>query len=335
MSDADGTATTMRAAVRRGGLVFAFVVTACGSAEVATCHVAADCASGVCKTDGTCGSATVDAGSVTFGDASVRAPDAKYSDTQSKSDTTDAAGQDASQPGVDAAPAACTPNGDGVVTRAEVPFVVGAEAHWRAATKVAFDTAGVAQAGGGRSWDASGNLPGDKAILLRTDPVAGTWFADKFKGATYASRLSQDADLLGVFEVTQDALLLRGVVSPKDGLGRTLLTYAPPVAMLKFPLQLGAKWQTVAVVSNEFGLPLYTETYDMEVDAHGTFATPVGAYPVLRVRVKLVQALVMTKRSMLFVSECIGTIAAIDLEATDSTSEPKTAASLRRIAPAQ
>jgi hypothetical protein len=329
--------TVLRVALRQGRLWFALALAACGTSQVAACHVAADCASGVCRADGTCGAGTTDAGSVTFGDAGVAAPDGKGSDTQGNSDGKGTV--DTGQPGSDVAPATCAPNGDGVITRAEIPFVVGAEAHWRSAAHVSFDTAGVAQADGGRGWDASAALPGDKAIVLHTDPIAGTWFADKFKGATYASQLSQDYKLLGVFEVTSEALLLRGVVSPTDGLTRTLLTYTPPIPMLKFPLQVGATWQTTASVSNEFGVPVYTEAYAMQVDAHGTFATPLGKFPVLRVLVKLDRATtpvpvpLLSQRSMLFVAECIGTVASIDLETSDAAAEPKSAASLRRIAP--
>lgn len=273
----------------------------------------------------------------------MRAPDAKGTDAQGKQGA-DALGHaadaaaDGSQSGVDGGPVACTPNGDGVVTRSEVPFLVGAQAHWRAAAHVPFDTAGVAQADGARAWDASTQLPGDKAILLHTDALEGAWFADQFPGATYASRLSQESDLIGVFQVTADALLLRGVVSPTDGLTRTLLTYSPPVPMLAFPLTMGAHWQQTATVSGQAqGLLVgYAEAYDLHVDAHGTFATPLGKFPVLRVRVAIDRPLTLlpSRRSLLFVAECMGTIAAIDLESSDPASEPTSAASLRRIAPA-
>ena len=59
-------------------------------------------------------------------------------------------------------------------------------------------------------------------------------FAPKFSGATYALKLQEGSDLLGVFETSPGALLLRGVVSPNDdAFTKTELTNTPAVSTLK------------------------------------------------------------------------------------------------------
>ena len=102
-------------------------------------------------------------------------------------------------------------------------------------------------------------------------------------------------DLLGVFETSPGALLLRGVVSPTETASKTELTNTPAVSVLKFPLTKGAKWTTDADVGGTAqGVALfgtYTEKYTSEVDAEGTLKTPLGTFDVLRVKVVLTRTI--------------------------------------------
>ena len=131
------------------------------------------------------------------------------------------------------------------------------------------------------------------------------------------------SELLGVFDVTPGALLLRGVVSPADGLQRTELTNAPAVATLQFPLQVSKTWQ---ITTNVTGLAQgifanYTEKYDTQVDAAGEVVTPYGTFRALRLRTILTRTVglvVTTIRVYAFVAECFGTIARI----TSKDNEP-------------
>ena len=61
------------------------------------------------------------------------------------------------------------------------------------------------------------------------------YFAGQAAGATYATKLSQTEDLLGVFELTDTRLLLRGVVSPEAGIYRTELVYEEMSFDIKLP----------------------------------------------------------------------------------------------------
>jgi len=81
---------------------------------------------------------------------------------------------------------------------------------------------------------------------------------------------------------------------------------------------------------------LYAETYSFSVDAHGTLKTPLGPFPVLRIRSKLDRLfgiLASQERSVLFVAECFGTVAAIDAVSGETADDFTKAASVRRIAP--
>ncbi|HTM21487.1 MAG TPA: hypothetical protein VL172_13295, partial [Kofleriaceae bacterium] len=169
-------------------------------------------------------------------------------------------------------------------------------------------------------------------------PVAGAWWADDFPGASYAARLSQRQELLGVFELTGTALLLRGVVSPEAGLYRTELTYDPAVRVLAFPIDPDDTWSDTATVSGlaQGVYSIYTEAYQSDVDASGDAVTPYGSFPVLRVRVELtrtVGAAVVTNRTYLFVSECYGTVATVVSNDYEPDAEFTQAAELRRLAP--
>jgi hypothetical protein len=179
---------------------------------------------------------------------------------------------------------------------------------------------------------------GDHDALVETLAPEGQWWAPRFPGATYAARLTDDSDLLGVFEVTDTALLLRGVVSPADGAGRTELTYDPAVEVLRFPLRSAATWTTTSTVSGvASGVPgAYTERYDSQVDASGELITPFATFPVLRVRVVLTRTVglvVTTVRTFAFVTECFGTVASVRSRDNETSSEFTRAAEARRLAP--
>ena len=310
-------------------LLTAMTLAGC-SGDTPACRVGADCASGACRADGTC------------------APGADATSGFAWADTTaqaDAPGGDAPPP-VDNGPAAdaspdpivCSNDGDGVIEREKVPMAAELSSTFRIASDVTVDTAGTTDESGNRIWSLDGPLPGDQKVLVETLPVSGTWFAAKFPGATYAARLSQSEELLGVFEAAPSALLLRGVVSPEDGLLRTELTLDPPVVVLKFPLALGATWSTSTAVSGvALGVPgIYSEDYVQSIDDAGTLETPYGSFDVLRVHVTLkrtVGLLTTTVHTHLFVTECFGTVASIVSKSGESGPEFTEAAEVRRLGP--
>lgn len=299
-----------RAATGAAALALAaLAAAACSTSDPATCDDPTDCPSGFCRADRTC--APVD----DLVDGGLDAGD----------DT-------------DAPPAGCVPDHDGTLTRDELVMAAGQTATFRVATDIVTDTAGTQGAGGTRTWDYRAAVTGDADLDLTLLAPAGQWWAASFPGASYATRLSADAALLGVMRLDASGLSLLGVVSPEGGLARTELTYDPPVPIVPTPLGPSASWTTTSTVSGvAVGVfSVYTERYQSRVDAVGTLAAPFGSFPVRRIAVDLtrtVGAAVTTRRSFAFVSECYGTVATIASQDYEPGAEFTRAAELWRLAP--
>jgi hypothetical protein len=299
------------------GLVLANAACADSGRE---CNVGADCASGACNLDGTC--APVPEGGTT------REAGKDVSSTDAGSSA------DASSP-VDGA---CPVNDSGTILRSQVILQSGLHATFRIAENATVSTAGETLPDGSRTWDLSGALPGDQDVLVETLPVTGNWYASAFSSATYATPLSNSSTLLGVFDTTESALLLQGVVSPEGGLTQTELTYMPAVTTLQFPLMTGATWATTSTVTGQadgvYGV--YTEAYQSTADVRGTMKTPLATFEVQRVGTVLtrtVGVVVTITRSYVFVTDCYGAVAAITSQADETQTEFTSAAEVRRVAP--
>ncbi len=283
------------------------------------CDTGADCESGACR-DRVC----VDPGVPEGGGGQAAA-------------STTTSGSGAGGGGAGGGTVVCSPNNDGTITRDEVPIQVGLSAKFLSAVDAPVSTAG-ATVDGVRVWDLAGPLAGDQLSLLETMSLASSWYGPVYPGATYAARLSQTETLLGVFEVTPAALLLRGVVSPEDGVGRTELTYSTPVPVLAFPLEVGSAWSTDSTVSGLAGgiFSTYLEEYDVIVDARGELTTPFATFDVLRVRVDLTRwlgAFPTTTRTYVFVTECFGSVATVVSQPNEPSVEFTSAAEVRRLSP--
>lgn len=286
-----------------------------------TCHVGSDCPSGVCDS-GVCGEPE---------------PTTSSTGTGASSTSSSGSGSSSSSSGSGGG-GLCSPNHDGTITRSEIPLAAGLSAKFSAATNVTFATSGTDLGNGKRDWNLAQAFAGDHLSLLETLPLSGQWFEADFAGATYAAKLSETNDLLGVFEITADKLLLRGVVSPTNGATKTELTYNPPVPALEFPLTQGKTWSQLTTVTGiAQGIPLglgYIEQYDDAVDAAGSLETPFGTFDVLRVRTTMVRAGgVLTLRSFAFTAECFGTVASVTSQNNEPNMEFSSASELRRLSP--
>jgi hypothetical protein len=300
---------------------------AAGEPLGAECEVGSDCESGACN-DGVC---VDEPGGTGGGGAGAGA-----SGGAGGAGAASAGGAGGESSGGGGA-GLCSPNEDGTIERAEVPIGPGLDAKYRVATDVEISTASTLVEGV-PTWDLSGALAGDMSLLLETLPLTGQWFESSFPGASYAARLSSSADLLGVFEIDEDALVLRGVVSPDDGAFRTELEYDPPVTVLAFPLTEGSSWTTESTVSGLANgvFSFYTEDYASIVDERGDVVTPFSTFDALRVRIDLtrtVGALQTTQKTFAFVTECFGTVATIDSTTNESGDEFTDVSEIRRLTP--
>lgn len=306
----------------------------CGD-NTSQCVSGADCPSGMCGSDGQCVPAlgTSSGGDVDDGSSSS---DAAESSTTADSDSASSEGDESTS--TTGAPGDCMPpNGDGLIERLEIFFDPGLQVNFLAAQAVTFDTAGTT-VDGQTVWDMSVDFPGDHTSSGEYLTIEGQWFEPSFPGATYATRLTDADDLLGVFEATDSALTLRGVVSPVGGATRTELVYDPPVTVLSFPLVQGKSWESDSTVTGvALGVPtVYTESYENRIDASGVLRTAFGDYEVLRLGVVLTRTIGIVNtvvRSYSFISECVGTVGTVRSNDDEDSVEFTQAAEVRRIDP--
>jgi hypothetical protein len=285
------------------------MIAACGDDGSATpCSDDTDCPSNFCRADGTCAPVEVDA---------PLGPDAP----------------------TDGPNGVCSPNHDSMITQAELPLVAGKMATFRVAIDPTFDTAGTAGPGGARIWDLTAQLAMDTDRPLALLSPVGTWWESTFPTASYAALLSAEADLLGVFKVDANSLVLLGVVSPAAGTFRTELTYDPPAKILTLPIAPAGTWTTTSSVSGtaQGAIASYMERYASLVDQVGTMKTPYGEFPVVRVATDLTRssfgATLLTKRSFAWIAECFGSIATVSSQDFETSAEFTDPAEVRRLAP--
>lgn len=251
--------------------------------------------------------------------------------------------EDVPAPPPDAAPprdgAVCSGNRDGVVERSEMAFLTGASVLYavnRAGTVVEpVDTAGAAGASG-RVWNFSAAVAQDQRVLDEVLSPRGQWWSSRYPDATFAAVADRATNLLGVYRVSDAALELLGTVSAE--MNRTDLRFTPPVAVLRFPLRVGASWdQTV----NGNGFVNFTplanvNRYTTRVDADGEVWTPAGRFRALRVRSDLDQSIPLTvfrvtRRTYTFLAECWGVVARVTSVDNEAAEEFRRASEYRRL----
>lgn len=318
----------------RRSIAVAFVLVAlpaggaCSSSSDTQCTVGADCASGVCESNGRCAPV-----STTHADAGTNVPaDAQVQEAQG-GDAPDEETGTGTEGGV-----GCTPNHDGTITRDEVPMIAGLHANFVIAENVTVDSAGTTNPDGSRSWDFSGMLAGDHTAVTTTDAPQGQWFSSQFTTATYTTKLSDTSTLVGVFQATGQSLLLQGVVSPTSGTQQTEVSYMPAAEILGLPMSMGSSWSSTSTITGtDMGVQvLYTEKYASTVDAHGTLKVPYGTFDVLRVQTTLtrtVGAVVTVTQSLAFIAECFGPVATLTSQSDETKTEFTNAAEAQRLAP--
>ncbi len=280
----------------------------CGSSPAGQCEINADCASGVCGDDGQCNT----------NDAPDAGPD--------------------SDGGPDAGGlSACGGVIDEEITRDEVPMKAGIQADFRVAADLSFDTSGELVEGV-RHWDLAQDFNGDADVAVELFDTQSAWYNTLFPDASYSAKLATGSDLLGVFQLTDSALLLLGVVSPEDGFTRTELTYDPPVTLMPIPLVEGASFSTDSTVSGlaQGIASFYSEEYVGLADSSGILSTPFGEFRVIRNRIEMTRTvglLVTETKQYNFVSECTGIVGSMLSKEGEQDVDFSEVAEIRRLIP--
>ncbi|MBU1432831.1 hypothetical protein KKF91_20010 [Myxococcota bacterium] len=214
--------------------------------------------------------------------------------------------------------AACAPNGDGVISDAEMPVQAGLGGLFRINDPEALipvDLAGVVSEGG-VIWDFTSDALGALERVERTLPPQGFWFAPHFPTATYVGVLDAGLGMLAVFQRVDGALNLLGVASERAG--GTLLIYDTPVPALRFPLRPGDHWaaQTAARGQLEGAEVVLEMRYSFEAGAAGIIQLPAGDVPVIPLSMIANQQVegapfAIQRRTTLFMAECLGGVARV------------------------
>jgi hypothetical protein len=230
----------------------------------------------------------------------------------------------------------CPANGDGRLERAEVVVSFDLAVLYRAPPSgrtVPVDLAGAVE-DAVRTWHFEEPVADERVVEEAVGHVRPEWVARAFPSATYLASLSEQYATSGVFRLDDDALLLLGVVS--DSGQSTLVTYDPPVPVLRFPVSEGDTWTVTTSGSGRMSwVPFWdTEEYTFTADAAGVVVVPAGRFPVIRVRTELTQTvgLVVTRRiSYGFFAECWGRVAQVVSRDGERELEFSTAADYRRL----
>lgn len=234
------------------------------------------------------------------------------------------------QPALDASLPACLPNRDGVIDESELPIALGATVNYYAANDRDVSL-------GGTTWDLSVEN-GDPVVAIGPTALKDQWYASQFSSGQF---VVPSGDLDGVYHQDSQALWLDGLASQAEGAQKTLIRYAQPLPVLRFPIQSGDAYSTTTALvdSTVSGLPFVgTDKLDVSITGDGKLLVPYVEFsPVLKVqtlatRTPSTGTPVVTKRTTIFMFECFGEIARAESRTDESNPEFTKAAYLRRFA---
>jgi hypothetical protein len=249
------------------------------------------------------------------------------------------------QPDAGAALPTCVPDRDGQITADELPIVLGATVAYYASPPGVTRTVDLSGTGSGesRDWDLSTENPDDLVIALGPIALRDQWYAPNFPSSQF--ELDAGSGLDGIYHQTDEALFLDGTASHDEAptAGKTLIVYAAPVALLRFPIVDGDSYTTLATIPGATidGLPFIgTDQVDVDVSGSGRLDVPYVEFsPALRVQTLITRKATgttgtptITKRSTDFMFECFGQVAHAESLADEPNADFTTAAYLRRFA---
>ncbi len=236
-------------------------------------------------------------------------------------------------------PLGCLPDLDGRLTAAEVPVVLGVPLDFYVGGNVTVDVAG-AGSGDTRRWDWSEERAADTVEPTIADGLGTRWYAGLFPGGQFSAPGAGGLD--GIYAKDDQGVYLLGLASPVDVPGNnTVLRYAAPVAVLRFPLTEGAHWTEVGTITGGTlnGLPYNgADTYEIGADARGELHLPyVRFVDALRVRTLVVSRPAIgggmtSRRQVGFWAECFGEIGRATSRANEAAPDFTTAEAQRRLA---
>jgi hypothetical protein len=245
-------------------------------------------------------------------------------------------------PGV--APLECVPNLDGTIEASELKAAVGVPVRYLASppgVSRPVSIPGATNPQGQREWDLATDYADDRVATLEVSALAGHWFAASFPNGQFVAPLDLGGTVLGVYLNDGSNLLLLGYATREEipATGKTLVVYQAPVAIFRFPLEVGREWVSIGTVMNGTvrGLPFAgRDTYQVKVDAAGRLALPdVTFTQALRVRttttIEPAIGPVIVRRQVGWIFECFGEVARATAADGETNDDFTNTSELRRL----
>jgi|HubBroStandDraft_6_1064221.scaffolds.fasta_scaffold77651_3 hypothetical protein len=241
------------------------------------------------------------------------------------------------QPALDADLGTCVPTRSGMIDEAHLPIALGATLTFYAGSNRTVDlvpsSTGV--------YDMSMQSPNDTVVAIGPVGLGSQWYAPSYPNGQFVVDAGSGLD--GIYHQDETALWLDGTASQNEmsAAGKTLVTYAAPIALLRFPLQDGETYTTTQALENTVvdGLPLQgSDEVDVDVTLGAELDVPYVQFsPILRVRTNVIRTPstgtpVINKRTTLFMFECFGEVARAESNDDEPNADFTTAAYLRRFA---
>lgn len=241
-------------------------------------------------------------------------------------------------------PLACVPDLDGKIEAAELQAAIGVQVSYRVSppgSEREVDVVGEVDGAGRRVWDLGAAERDDQLARLAASELRGRWYAASFPAGEFVAPVDAGGAIEGVYRHDDEALWLLGVASsqmdPPEG--RTLLVYAAPVPLYRFPLEPGARWTASGEVTGGTlrGLPFAgRDRYDVAVDATGQLLLPdlsFGQAHRVRTQVTIEPAVgaPVSRRQVSFLFECFGEVARVTSRQDEPAEDFTTATEVRRL----
>jgi hypothetical protein len=241
-------------------------------------------------------------------------------------------------------PLSCIPNLDGKIEDVELKAALDVPESLvvsPAGVHRTVNVAGTVDAEGHRVWNLVPDYADDQIAKISASALTGKWFAGSFPGGQYVAPIDAASTLLGIYSDDGSNLLLHGIVSAQENPpeGKTLLPYGAPVAVYRYPLEVGKSWVSAGTVTNGLirNLPYAgRDTYQVSVEAAGRLElTDLTFTQALKVKthvtVEPAVGVAVSRRQISWMFECFGEVArAVSLD-NEPQEDFTTTSELRRL----
>jgi hypothetical protein len=246
--------------------------------------------------------------------------------------------------GPEPTPLACLPNLDGKIDATEIQPAIDTPISYLvspAGVERNVDLAGAPLADGSVRWSFTTDYADDQIAEIVPRAIAGKWYEASFPPDAFVTPFDAAGSVENILTQTDQALLLHGIASRDEAPpeGKTLLIYAAPVELLRFPIAPGVSFVSTGTLTNATlrGLPYAgKDTYEVNVDASGEVVLPALAFmQAHRVRTHATIAPAVgasvSRWQVAFYFECFAEVARATSKDNESEADFTTAAELRRI----